>query len=304
MQEAQINIGYAAPAFRKGVIFALLCAVTYGLNPVIAKLAYAEGLQGMEIFQYRFLFACVVLAAVGPFLDKGFYHIEKHTWRVSLVIALAIMLPLNLLYIYALRDIPASMMSLITYIYPLVVLGIGVLVFRESIKKSQIVSVAMIILGCMCIFKDSFEASIGALALALAFLSMIMYAIYLVAFQRMAQGESTLQLTFLIIVICTLATMLFNNPAGIFSLTGKQAFLCFVYGLVSTVLATIFLLKAIQCVGATEAGIFCSFEPVFTIVFSVILLGEEIPLYRYLGMALLVVGIIWPNIKRLKGKYL
>lgn len=287
---------------RKGAFFALLCAATYGLNPVIAKLAYATGLQGMEIFQYRFLFAVAVLVVLGPCLDKRFYHIGKHTWRVALIIALAIMLPLNLLYVYALKDIPASMMSLITYIYPLGVLAIGVLLFSETVKKSQVVSVAMIILGCLCIFKDSFEASISFSALALAFLSMIMYAVYLVAFQRMAQGESTLQLTFLIIVICTVVTFFFNNPIHIRTLSYYQLFLCLAYGLVSTVLATVFLLKAIQCVGATEAGIFCSFEPVFTIFFSVILLGEEIPLYRYLGMALLVVGIVWPNIKRLKEK--
>lgn len=303
MQEAQMKFGNTT-TFRAGVFFALLCALTYGLNPVIAKLAYAEGLQGMEIFQYRFLFASVVLALVGPLLDKNFYHIQRHTGCVSLVIALAIMLPLNLLYIYALRDIPASMMSLITYIYPLVVLVIGRLFFGECVRKSQIISVVMIILGCLCIFKDSFESSIGIFALALAFLSMVMYAIYLVAFQRMAQGESTVQLTFLIIVICTVTSFLLNNPAQIFSLTSRQIFLCFVYGLVSTVLATVFLLKAIQCVGATETGIFCSFEPVFTIAFSVVLLGEEIPLYRYLGMALLIVGIVWPNIKRLRTKCL
>lgn len=303
MQETQKKFGNMT-TFHAGVLFALFCAVTYGLNPVIAKLAYAEGLQGMEIFQYRFLFASVVLALVGPLLDKNFYRVQKHTWVVSLVIGLVIMLPLNLLYIYALRDIPASMMSLITYIYPLVVLAVGCLFFGERVKKSQIISVVMILLGCLCIFKDSFESSIGVFALALAFLSMVMYAVYLVAFQRMAQKESTLQLTFLIIVICTVATFFFNNPTQILSLTGRQIFLCFVYGLVSTVLATVFLLKAIQCIGATETGIFCSFEPVFTIAFSVILLGEEIPLYRYLGMTLLIVGIIWPNIKRLKTKCL
>lgn len=64
-------------------------------------------------------------------------------------------------------------------------------------------------------------------------------------------------------------------------------------------MATVFLFLAIDKLGATEAGIFCSFEPIFTILFSALILGENITLIRTLGMLLLVGAIVIPNYREL-----
>ena len=71
------------------------------------------------------------------------------------------------------------------------------------------------------------------------------------------------------------------------------------YGVISTIFATLFLFLAIDKLGATEAGIFCSFEPIFTILFSAFLLGETITAVRIAGMLLLVGAIVIPNYREL-----
>ena len=104
-------------AVRIGIGYSLLSAVTYGLNPVFAKFGYASGLDGIEILHARFLFALLVLAVACPLIERGFYKFPTSVLKGAVLIALLVLVPLNLLYIYALKDIPASMMSLITYIY-------------------------------------------------------------------------------------------------------------------------------------------------------------------------------------------
>lgn len=136
-----------------GILFSLLSAITYGLNPVFAKLGYASQLQGIEILHGRFIFAVIALALIGPFLQPRFFRFSKSLIKSSLFIGLGILLPLNLLYVYALKDIPASMMSLITYVYPLIILSVNSVVFHKQIQASQLISIIFILLACVCIFQ-------------------------------------------------------------------------------------------------------------------------------------------------------
>lgn len=278
-----------------GILFSILSAVTYGLNPIFAKLGYAAQLSGIEILQSRFLFAVMTLAIAGPFLEDGFYRFSKLLLIKSLFIGLIVLLPLNLLYVYALKDIPASMMSLITYVYPVIILLVNGIVFHKKIQASQIVSVALIVLACVCIFSDALRSRITLTVLAIGFLSTFMYAAYLLSLQQLAENVSAYKITFLTLLFASLGLCFFHNPVSVLSLNAEQLGVTFGYGVVSTVLSTIFVSKAIQMLGATQAGIFCSFEPVFTICFASLLLGEHIPAFRWAGMVLLVVAIIAPN---------
>lgn len=278
-----------------GIAFSMLSACTYGLNPIFAKLGYSAGLSGVEILHARFIFAVLLLGAVGPLLQEKFYSFSATLIKKSLFIGFLVLLPLNLLYVYALKDIPASMMSLITYVYPLIILVINGVVFHKQISKSQITSICLILLACVCIFSDAFRTHITAVALCLGFLSTFMYAFYLLSLQQLATHESVYQLTFLTLLFPTLGLCCFHNPLSVLSFDAVQLSVTAGYGIISTVLSTIFVSKAVQFLGATQAGIFCSFEPVFTIGFASILLGEQIPVFRWIGMIFLILGIVIPN---------
>lgn len=298
MQVHAQNPALKSSVIKLGIVFSLLSAATYGLNPVFAKLGYAYHLGGIEILHARFLFATLVLGFVGPLLEKNFYRFSAYLIKSSIFIATVILIPLNLLYVYALKDIPASMMSLITYVYPLIILIINCLIFRKPLRVNQVISVIFILLGCLCIFSDALKINLTTGALALGFLSTLMYAIYLLSLQQLATKVSAYQITFLTILFSTLGLCLFHNPLSILEFSSGQLAVTFGYGTVSTVMSTIFVSRAVQLLGATEAGIFCSFEPVFTIGFAALLLGETIPAFRWFGMVFLILGIVIPNRKK------
>lgn len=284
-----------------GVFYSLLCAATYGLNPVLGKLGYMADLSGPQILYARFAFALVLFAALGRFVEKDFFKFSKKALVNSFIIAAAVLVPMNLLYVYSLKDIPASLMSLITYIYPFVVLVLNFVIFRRRITPRQIASVAFIITGCICIFSDALSLNVEASVLGIAFLAMFFYGVYLLSLQQFAEGLSAFQLSFLTILYSVVILSFIQNPMELLNFNAEQLSVTFLYGFISTVLSTFFLCRAIQCIGATESGIFCSFEPIFTISFSALLLGESIPLIRFAGMSILVLGIVLPNWKTLRN---
>lgn len=288
---------------KSGIFFSFLSAAAYGINPVFAKIGYAEGLTGIEILHARLIFAVLALLAIGPVIESKFFNFSKALIKSSLWISLLVMVPLNLLYVYALKDIPASLMSLITYIYPLIILIINTLFFGFKIDLRQLCSVFLIILSCLCIFSDALYQHVSAFGLILAFGTTIVYAIYLVSIQQVIGKYSAIQLTFLTLLFSAIGLSFIHNPITLIQYSTDQLLTTFLYGLISTVFSTLFVTKAIKTIGATQASIFCSFEPVFTIGFAAILLREQIPLIRIVGMSFLVMAILLPNAFTLKQAF-
>lgn len=288
---------------KQGLLFSLCSAAAYGINPIFAKLGYFSGLSDIEILHARFFFAVMVLLIIGPCLEPKFFRFPSQLIKSSCWLSFLILLPLNLLYVYALKDVPASLMSLITYLYPLVILCINCLFCGFPFEKSQICSVSLIICSCFCIFSDAFNQHISALGLCLAIAATFFYAIYLIGIQQVISKSSALQLTFLTLLLSTLGLSLFHNPISLIHYSREQLTLSFFYGFISTVLSTLFVTKAIKYLGATEASIFCSSEPAFTICFACLLLNEQVPIIRVLGMFLLIFSIILPNIQKLKSAF-
>lgn len=282
-----------------GVAFALLCALSYSVNPVLGKLAYAYGLTTVTILQGRFFFAVLGMILVFPFIDKTVVKPTKGELKSSFIIGVLILVPMNMLYVFSLKGIPASLMSLITYLYPLAVLLMSRVLLGKSIRKNQALSIGLIVLGGFCVFSDALMVHIEMTTLAIAVVAMLFYALYMVAFEGLGNGKNPFHMTFWTLLICTLGLFFIPSGQSLFSLNVAQWGVCLAYGVISTIFATVFLFLAIDKLGATEAGIFCSFEPIFTILFSALILGEDITLVRFLGMLLLVGAIVIPNYREL-----
>ena len=284
--------------FLAGILFAVLCAVSYSVNPVLGKLGYRFGMTTLSIVQGRFLFAILAMLAVFALMRRTVFRPSRRTLLRSATIGLLIVLPMNLLFVFSLRGIPASLMSLITYLYPLAVLLLSCAFLRHPLVMREAVSIALIICGGFCVFSDALQVRVAPAILAIALAAMFLYAVYMVAFERLGRGDDPLTMTFWTIAFTAAGVFCIPNPQPLLDFTLPQWGVCAGYGIVSTACATVFLFLAIDCLGATEAGIFCSFEPVFTIAASAWVLGEEITPVRLAGMALLVAAIVLPNLRK------
>ena len=98
--------------------------------------------------------------------------------------------------------------------------------------------------------------------------------------------------TFLICVIISIPFVLWEKPATyLFSATASGWLSILYMSVFASVLGYLIQMVAIQRIGAPRTAIFINLVPIFTIIQSVIILGESITLIKLIGAAIVITGV-------------
>ena len=135
---------HARPDAAKGVGFGLSAYTLWGCFPIY--FALFEGVPSYEVLVHRIVWSCVFLAIVVSFLGrwKPITAALARPRKLGFVFGCAVFIALNWgVYIYAVETRHVLQASLGYFLTPLVNVGLGMLVLRESISRLQIVAVAL-----------------------------------------------------------------------------------------------------------------------------------------------------------------
>lgn len=278
-----------------GSLYTLASAFGYGLISILAKLAYAEGVDAFHLLQVRFTLAVPIMALILLFRD----------WRLLIpnrpVVFKAAFLG-GLLYgiqsgtyFAALQTIPASTGALILCLYPIFVAALSALLLKQPLDKTGYLAVALVIGGSAFVFYDAFRRHADLTGILLALAAVISFSVYMVSAQVFLRRERPLQTSFWVIVFSAISFNLMAGPERLLDATQASLIYGGLLGLFSTVLAVTLLFVAIEKIGSTYASIFSAFEPVTTVTLAVIVLGETVVGWQIIGVALIIGGIILPN---------
>src|SRR5690554_2416702 len=134
----------ALPESNKGVLYGLSAYTMWGCFPLY--FALFEGVPAWEVVVHRVLWSCVFLAIIVTFL-KRWQPVRAalaHPSKLGVVLGCAVLIALNWgVYIYAVESRQVLQASLGYFLTPLVNVGLGMLVLKESISRLQIVAVAL-----------------------------------------------------------------------------------------------------------------------------------------------------------------
>ncbi|MEX2475272.1 EamA family transporter RarD [Marinobacter sp.] len=132
------------PEAAKGVLYGLAAYTMWGCFPLY--FALFSGVPAFEVLVHRVIWSCVFLAVVVSFL-KRWQPIRAalaHPKKLGVVFGCAVFIAVNWgVYIYAVETRHVLQASLGYFLTPLVNVGLGMLVLRESITRLQIVAVAL-----------------------------------------------------------------------------------------------------------------------------------------------------------------
>jgi drug/metabolite transporter (DMT)-like permease len=93
--------------------------------------------------------------------------------------------------------------------------------------------------------------------------------------------------------------LLFEFPRlDVSSITWKNMLPVIYLTFFASVLAFIFFVNAVASIGASKANIFTNAIPVFTALFSWLLLGEQLSLMKLTGMFIVMAGIFMSQLSR------
>ena len=83
-----------------------------------------------------------------------------------------------------------------------------------------------------------------------------------------------------------------TNQLALSSLTTKSWIISAVFAFLCTVVALSLLQVGIKHIGASEAAVISTFEPITSVVFGVLLLNERITLLKIVACILIFVGVL------------
>ncbi len=276
-------------------IFACLVVTAWGLSFISTRVLLDNGLHPIEIYIYRSLLAYVCMLAI---CHK---RIFSNSLKDELLFVVCGMVAGSIYFIsenVALEYTLVSNVSLITSLPPLLtVLLMGIVYKTNRPGRGAYIGSAVAFLGVgLVIFNSSFNMSINPLGDLLALLSAFCWAIYCLLIKPLNANYSARFITrkvffygvltalpFLAIEPAIAPLEVMMRPTVIYNLL----FL----GLICSMAA--FLLWAITVIkiGAMMASNYLYFQPVVTLIFSVIILHEPITPIDLAGCTLILAGV-------------
>ncbi|MGE4291184.1 MAG: DMT family transporter [Desulfovibrio sp.] len=285
----------------RGLVYSVISAIAFGFLPIFGRLGYDCEMGVFEMLQYRFFFAALMLLVWLLLTNPSALRPGPRTLFKAAILGFLFYPIQSWCFISAVRTVPAAVPTLILYFYPVTVTLLCAVIYRQPVTRATVASLALVTLGCCLVFYEAFSARMDSTGLLLSVVSMIIFSLYLTTVQHLLKGENPLTLTFYLISFAgCVHSVLAGGPTTILELSPHCLLVAAGFGLVCTIVAVIFLYKAVELIGSPFASIFSTVEPVTTVLASWLILGESLRLLNVAGMILVVAGIVLPNMHLLR----
>ncbi len=296
-----------------GALFIVASACGYGSGPLFAKSVYASGLDWLALLAWRFLMAAVLVwawALLVPANRAALRAISSR--RVLALLGLGCFFVANAgTYYAALEYISASLTALIIYVYPALVAVLSIRWGHGLHGRRPWVALSIATTGVALSIGGS-AGAVQPIGIALAIVSPVLYSLYIILSARFAgerRGETaesrtggtgaetppavaaailitgTMAVTWCLAVLVGEPLLPWRVPAGAwFGLAGIAVF--------STALAISAFYAGTARIGAAQAALVSTIEPVYTIALATLLFAERLTAIQLVGGALVIGGVI------------
>jgi drug/metabolite transporter (DMT)-like permease len=274
----------------RGYIWVLLSATGFGLGPIFAKLAYAEGASVQVTLLFRFF--------IGALLLWGYIYWKKIPLsREPRVIMATFLLggigyaTMAWCYFSSVQYISSSLAVLLLYTNPIMVTLWCALFLKEKITLRLIGSLIIALTGLFFVLGVGFY-DINPTGLAYALGAATVYSIYIVV------GGHTVSSVSPLIVTAYVATAASASFFILFLVTDEWRSLTPIAWASLLAIAVSTMVVAVLCffagmalIGASKTSLISMFEPLVTILFSAILFQERLSGFQWLGGILILMSI-------------
>lgn len=290
----------AAPAAQRGqwagTGMVLGSATAFGTLAIFAKLGYASGLGTEQTLAFRFLLAAIGMIVLALLLGQNPLRLRRGQLLTLFGLGAIVYTGQSLTYFIALRSLEASLVVLIAYIYPSLVVIAGWLFLRRAVSAWHAVALAMSFAGVALLVGGAEFHLSWALEwpLLLAIASPTIYTGYILIGERVmtsvpAVAASAVIMTGAALAFCLLAEL--NHELALPRNAGGWAVGVGI-ALFPTMIAISLFLAGLPRIGAARAALLSTWEPVVTVFLAVIVLGDRLSLVQVAGGILVIVAVI------------
>ena len=275
--------------FVYGFILIFISAVSFGAVPVFTEFLYREGLNTQSVLFFRFSIAAVIMWML-VFLLKKKLPQRKDLITLFLLGFLGYA-GQSFSYFKALVYIPPSLVSILLYLYPVIVTLISVFILKERITYRKIAALILAVGGTILVIGFKKGSDIRGILLGIS--AAVIYSVYITTSSDVLKRNNALSSTALIF---SSAALFFTGfcmrtelllPSGSFGWTN-----IFLLAVVSTAVAAYTFFEGIKLIGAVNSSMLSTFEPVATIFLTAAVFNCRITVLQGIGTLLIIISAI------------
>lgn len=272
----------------------LLCtSFLWGGNFVVGKFLVGHA-SSLTLTNLRWLIAIACLVPMVWFYEKKLLPSRQALIPLILMGVTGVAL-FNLFMFWALERTDATNVGLLSTLNPVSIAIFSFVLIREKIRPLQILAMLISFAGVLVVLSKGDFGHLSQLHFNSGDLWMLaavaMWGIYSVCGRWAMKTVSPLMSTLYSGIFGVAVMLPFNVTTFTISHTDWSFWLALFYvGVLATVVSMVLWNIGVQKVGATSAGMFLNFNPVFTAILAFLLLGERMTLIQLLGSVIVIVG--------------
>ncbi len=275
---------------QRGALYAALSGLCYGLVGYFGISIIDAHLSVYTMLFWRFF---VATAFVGLLLIPQY----KEVIRLDVQYLKAFLYGLlfygtsTTLYFIASQYIGTGLAMVIFFTFPAMVMLINVLFYKASVRKSYYGAFTLIALGLYFLVNPE-TFSFDLYGIGIGVLCAFLYACYIAATKKITLKPMVS--AFMVSAGCMMTGLLLALFDGSFQVPSNLH--CWVdiisMGLVCTAVPILLLLQALKYISSEKASMLSVLEPVFVVVFGIVLLDEAVSGMEFLGIVVILSGAL------------
>ncbi len=284
-----------------------LMTIIIGFAFIFIKYAL-QSAGALDVLAHRFLMAALAILLYYTLVRRKKPNFKREHLHSFFMMALFYSILLFSFQTIGLKYTTASEAGILTATAPVITLILAGVILKEKSNIWQIISVLLSMFGVLYILYKTGLGAVSKESLKGDFyilLSVVSMAFYFIVGRRLNRKVDSMDITFFMTIT---AAIFFNIVAFIMHLKGgtvasyfapyrESSFLWSVIylGVLSTFLTSFLTNNALRYIPASQVAIFNNLSPVVAVFAGVLLLGEHLYTYHFIGGFMVLLGIVGVN---------
>ncbi|MFB4164477.1 DMT family transporter [Alteribacillus sp. JSM 102045] len=284
----------------KAYLFLIITAIIFSGNIIVGK-AINE-LPPYTIAFFRVFIALLVVLPIGLRQARQYQHVFLKEWKPLLGLALTGVAFFNSFIYASLQFTSSTNVAIMESAIPVVTILFSMIFLKEKLAGVQWVGVILSVGGAIWVITEGswqvvrdLAFNIGDVIMIAAILTWVAYSI-LVKFHMMkfpVYGSLLVMLAIANAVLFPIAVIewvVIDGFPAVFQINHALGLLYL--GIFPSLIALLLWNKGVEEVGPSQASVFLNLLPVFTIIGSLLFLGENVTLIEMIGALLVISGVL------------
>ena len=284
--------------FKNGIILLCLAMLGWAGNTVAGRMSTGEISPMVVVFLRWFIISIFLILFLNKKLILSFKLISGKLVWLCLMGSLGLT-GFNALFYIAAQNTTAINLGIIQGIMPAIILVGSVMMFKEAVNFTKVTGLIIAFFGVLVVVSQGDYERVILLSFNYGDLVMLCACFFYSGFTLGLKNKPVID-PIVLMTYFSLSALIFSIPLliieyylGLIQVPATStAWLTILYiAFVPSFLAQIFFIRGVELVGASKAGLFINFLPIFAAILGVLLLGERLFVYHLISLFIVLLGV-------------